>query len=118
VTANDGAYAILTEEKVREVLKDFGVTAKEAEIYIFLAKHGTLKAREISRGAKTHKALVYRILASLENKGLVTPTLEAPARFTTVNFEALIDLNIKAKREEAALLENTKKELLDYWKKA
>jgi sugar-specific transcriptional regulator TrmB len=116
VTANEGACAKLTEEKVREVLKDLGATAKEAEIYIFLAKHGTLKAREISKRAKTHKALVYRILASLENKGLVTPTLEAPARFTTVNFETLIDLNIKAKREEAALLENKKKELLDYWK--
>ncbi|HLN89597.1 MAG TPA: helix-turn-helix domain-containing protein, partial [Candidatus Binatia bacterium] len=106
----------MTEDKVREVLKDFGVTAKEAEIYIFLAKHGALKGGEISKRAKTHKALVYRILSSLENKGLVAPTLEAPARFTAVNFETLIDLNIKAKREEAALLENTKKELLGYWK--
>jgi sugar-specific transcriptional regulator TrmB len=116
VTANIGVRVKLAEEKVSELLKDFGVTAKETEIYIFLAKHGALKAIEISKRAKTHKALVYRILASLENKGLVTPTLEAPARFTAVNFETLIDLNIKAKREEAALLENAKKEMLHYWK--
>ena len=116
MTANDGFWAKLTEEKVREVLKDFGVTAKEVEIYFCLAKHGALRGGEISKRSKTHKALVYRILDSLQGKGLVTKTLEAPARFTAVNFETLIDLNIKAKREEAALLENTKKELLDYWK--
>jgi sugar-specific transcriptional regulator TrmB len=116
VTANSGVGVRLTEEKVKGVLRDFGVTEKEAEIYLFLAKHGVLRGGEISRRSKTHKALVYRILASLQSKGLVTPTLEAPARFTAVNFETVIDLNIKAKREEAALLENTKKELLSYWK--
>ena len=106
----------MTEEKIRAVLRDFGVTEKEAEIYLFLAKQGVLKGGEISRRSKTHKALIYRILASLQSKGLVTHTLEAPARFMAVNFETVIDLNIKAKREEAALLENTKKELLGYWK--
>jgi sugar-specific transcriptional regulator TrmB len=106
----------LTEEKIRAVLRDFGVTEKEAEVYLFMAKHGVLRGGEISRRSNTHKALIYRILASLQRKGLVTPTLESPARFMAVNFENVIDLNIKAKREEAALLENTKKELLEYWK--
>ncbi len=106
----------MTEDRVRAVLRDFGVTEKEAEIYLFLAKHGTLKGGEISKRSKTHKALVYRILKNLENKGLVTPTLESPARFAAVNFETVIDLNIKAKQDEATLLENTKKELLSYWK--
>lgn len=106
----------VTEEKIREVLRDFGVTEKEAEIYLFMAKHGVLRGGEISRRSKTHKALIYRILANLQKKGLVTLTLEAPVRFMAVNFETVIDLNIKAKREEAALLENAKKELLGYWK--
>jgi sugar-specific transcriptional regulator TrmB len=117
VTANVRACTKLTEERIREVLRDFGVTEKEAEIYIFLAKHGALRGGEISKRSKTHKALVYRILTSLQSKGLVTPTLEAPARFTVVNFETVIDLKIKAKREEATLLEKTKRELLSYWKK-
>lgn len=105
----------MTEEKVRAVLRDFGVTEKEIEIYLFLAKHGVMKGGEISKKAKTHKALVYRILSSLQSKGLVTPTLESPARFAAVNFETIIDLNIESKRDEAALLEKTKKELLSYW---
>lgn len=48
---------------------------------------------------------------------MVETTLESPARFTAVQFEKFIDLSIKAKQEEAAQLENTKNELLNYWKK-
>lgn len=106
----------MAEEKIEEVLRDFGVTAKEAEIYIFLAKHGALKGGEISKRTKTHKALVYRILSSLQGKGLVTATLEVPARFAAVNFEAIIDLRIKSKQEEARQLEDARKDLLSYWK--
>jgi sugar-specific transcriptional regulator TrmB len=107
----------LSEESVRRVLKDLGLTEKETDIYIFLAKHGTLKGGEIAQKAKTHKALVYRILGKLQGKGLVKSTLEAPARFAAEPFETILDMNIKAKQEEAALLENTKNELLSYWNK-
>ncbi len=106
----------MTEDRIREAFRDFGVTEKETVIYTYLAKHGALRGGEISKGSKTHKALVYRILESLQSKGLITKTLEAPARFVAVNFETVVDLKIKAKREEATLLENTKKELLSYWK--
>ena len=116
MTANLKAHTNLSEEIAREVLRDFGVTKKEAEIYLFLAKHGSLTSGEITKRSKTHKAVVYRTLASLQSKGLVTPTLEAPARFTAVNFETIIDLNIRAKQEEARKLESTKKELLNYWR--
>jgi sugar-specific transcriptional regulator TrmB len=106
----------LSEESIKKVLKNFGATEKEAEVYIFLAKHGVLKGGEIVKQTKTHKALVYRILGSLQRKGLVESTLEAPARFTAVPFETILDLNIKAKQEEAAQIETQKKELLSYWK--
>jgi sugar-specific transcriptional regulator TrmB len=107
----------LSEETVRKVLKDFGLTDKETDVYIFLAKHGVLKGGEISKQAKTHKALVYRILKSLQAKGLVESTLEFPARFTAIPFETVIDLNIKAKQEEAAQIKERKMELLNYWRK-
>jgi hypothetical protein len=106
----------MSEDAIRQVLKDFGTTEKEAEIYIFLAKHGALKGGEIARKANTHKALVYRILGNLQAKGLVKATLEVPARFIAEPFESVLDLNIKSRQEEATLLENKKTELLSYWK--
>ena len=107
----------MSEEGVRKVLKTFGLTEKETDVYVFLAKHGVLKGGEISKQTKTPKALIYRILKSLQTKGLVESTLEFPARFTVVPFENVIDLNIITKQEEAAQIAAQKKELLNYWQK-
>jgi len=107
----------LGDEKVRKVLKNFGLTEKETEVYIFLAKHGVLRSGEISKGIKTHRAEVYRMLKSLQSKGLVQSTLESPTRFTTVPFETILDSFIKTKREEAASVESAKQDLLDDWKR-
>jgi sugar-specific transcriptional regulator TrmB len=105
------------EETIEKALKNFGLTETEAEVYIFLAKHGVLKIREIARQMKKDRAQVLRILKSLQSKGLVEATLEVPTRYTAVSFERVIDSRIKAKRDEAALIESTKNELLSYWKK-
>ncbi len=102
----------MSEEKLRNVLRSFGATEKEAETYIFLAKHGILKGGEIAKRTKTHKGLTYRILGNLQRKGLVEATLEAPARFAAVPFEAVLDLNIKIRQEETARIEAQKIDLL------
>jgi len=107
----------MSEDDVKKVLKDFGLTQKETEIYIFLAKHSPIKGGEIVKRTKTHRALIYRILGSLQNKGLVESTLESPTRFQAAPFEAILDQSIKTKKEEAAQIENKKIELLNYWNK-
>jgi sugar-specific transcriptional regulator TrmB len=107
----------LEKDPVRCVLIDFGLTEKEVTTYVFLAKHGPMKGGEIAKLTKTQKAQTYRMLKSLQSKGLVETTLESPARFAAVQFEKFIDLNIKTKQEEALLLEKTKSELLEHWRK-
>ena len=104
------------EENVKRVLKEFGLTETQAEVYLVLSKRGVLKGTEIARQIKKDKAQVYHILKSLQAKGLVESTLEAPVRFAPVPFEKVVDSSINAKREEAARIENAKEELFDYWK--
>jgi len=106
----------LGEESVRGILNSFGITEKESEVYIFLARHGVLKCGEIAKGMKRHTAQIYRVLKILQNKGLIEATLESPTRFTAVSFETIINLSIKAKQDEATQIEKTKKDVLDYWK--
>ncbi len=106
----------MVEEPIKKILKDFGLTEKESEVYIFLSKHGVLKCGEISKAMKRHKAQIYRILKILQSKGLLEITLESPARFVPVSFEKVLDSSIKAKHEEAALMEKKKKEVIEYWK--
>lgn len=106
----------MAEEAIKKILQDFGLTRKESDVYIFLSKHGILKCNDIAKGMKRHKAQIYRILKILENKGLVETTLEAPARFVPIPFEKVLDLSIKAKHDEVALMEKTRKEVDSYWK--
>ena len=107
----------LLENTVEKALHNFGLTEKEAQIYIYLAKHGVQKGGEISKKTKTAKAVVYRILKILHRKGFVESTLESPVRFKAVPFEAILDLEIKAKQEEARQIEKAKEELLTDWGK-
>jgi sugar-specific transcriptional regulator TrmB len=107
----------LSEESIKETLNEFGLTKREAEVYIFLAKHGVLKVREISKQTKMPNALVYRILKSLERKGVVEATLESPVRFAAIAFETVLEMSIRAKREEAEQIEKKKRVLLEDWKR-
>jgi sugar-specific transcriptional regulator TrmB len=112
-----GEVAGLGEEPVRKVLRSLGLTEKEAEVYIFLAKHGVQRSGEIGKRIKTDRSEVYRILKSLQTKGLVEVTLEVPTRFTAVPFETILDSFIKSKRDEAASVETAKRELLSYFER-
>ena len=104
------------EEQIKQLLKDFGLTDTETEVYLFLSKQGALKGTEIAKRIKKDKAQIYHILRSLQTKGLVESTLEAPVRFAPVAFESVVESTIKAKKDEAQRIETTKNELLSYWK--
>lgn len=106
----------MSRKTIIKALKDFGLTQKESEIYVFLAKHGVLTGGEISKLTKNHRALVYRILQSLQKKGVVESTLESPVRFFSVPFEKVLDENIRIKQEEAISLVKAKTGLLSDWK--
>jgi CBS domain-containing protein/sugar-specific transcriptional regulator TrmB len=105
----------VTETEIISVLRDFGLTEKEAEVYLFLAKTGAQRAGEVSKRLKMHKAEVYRILEVLKSRALTEETLEFPARFVPVTFEHFLDMTIRAKREEAFNLEARKTKLLARW---
>lgn len=102
-------------ESIETALKNFGLTEKEGEVYLFLAKLGPQKTGQIAKQLNKNKGLIYRILKSLQKKGLVEATLEAPTRYTPVPFEKVIDSYIKTKREEASIIEESKNNLLFDW---
>jgi len=106
----------LGSENLRRILKSFGLTEKEMDIYIYIAQHGAQRSGEIAKGIKTHRAEIYRMLKSLQTKSIVQQTLESPTRFTAVPFETVIESFIKTKRQEADSVESTQQDLLEDWK--
>ena len=105
----------MSRENIRRALGEFGLTEKESEVYILLAREGVLKGLDISKRLRMHKAQVYTILKNLQSKGAVETTLEAPARFTAVPFENLLDLFIRTKKEQASSMEKQRDSLFSSW---
>jgi sugar-specific transcriptional regulator TrmB len=94
---------------------DFGLTQIDADIYLFLAKKGTQKGLEIRTALKLTKEQIYTSLKNMKSKGIISSTLEHPARFIALPFEKVLDLFIKAKVEETQRLQQTKDEILANW---
>lgn len=110
-----GARYVLRGKTVEETLRSFGLTGKEMEIYIFLAKYGIQKGGEIAKKTKIAKPVVFRTLKILQRKGFIESTLESPTRHCAVPFETILDLNIRTKHEEAQQIEAAKADLLGDW---
>jgi sugar-specific transcriptional regulator TrmB len=105
----------LSQETVLNTLVNFGLTQIEAQIYIFLAKKGAQKGRDIRKALKITKQQLYPSLRKLQNKGIVSSTIEHPARFSALTFEKVLDLFIRAKVEETKRLQQSKDEILTKW---
>lgn len=98
------------------MLRNFGLTNIEADVYFFLSKHGAAKCSYIAKQINKDKGQIYQILRRLQNKMLVESTLESPVQYTAVAFERVVESAIKEKREEAELIEGAKQNLVDCWK--
>jgi sugar-specific transcriptional regulator TrmB len=103
------------QEKILKTLLSLGLKQLDAEVYIFLAKRGPIKAKDAAKALKISKQRVYPIIKNLQGKGIVNATLEHPARFSAIPLEKMLDLFVKAKMEEAQRIQQNKDEILSDW---
>jgi sugar-specific transcriptional regulator TrmB len=106
----------LSLERVLKTLEGFGLSRTDAEVYIYLAKKGSRKGRELANALQITKQQLYPILKNLKNKGIVTVSPERPALFSAVAFEKVLELLITIKMDQAKAIKETKKELLNTWR--
>ena len=103
-------------ERVLKTLEGFGLSRTDAEVYVYLAKKGSKKGRELANALQITKQQLYPSLKNLKNKGIVTVSCERPALFSAVAFEKVMELLITVKMEQAKAFEETKKQLMDNWR--
>lgn len=96
---------------------DFGLTQVDAAVYVLLAKKGLQKALDMRKALKLSKEQLYSSLKNMKNKGIISSTIEHPARFSALPFEKVLDLFITAQMEETRRLEKSKEEILSNWRK-
>jgi sugar-specific transcriptional regulator TrmB len=101
---------------VLKTLDGFGLSRKDAEVYVYLAKKGPLRVVEVATALKLSKQKVYHILKNLQNKGIVTSYFEHAAVFSALPLDEVLELYIKLNVEQAQAMNETKEELLDIWR--
>jgi sugar-specific transcriptional regulator TrmB len=105
----------LSLERILDTLMSFGLKRTDAQVYIYLAKKGPQKGRDLSNALKLPKQQLYLCLNCLKHKKLINSTPNLPALFSAVPFEEALDLLVKAKLEEAQRTQqNTDKALCDW----
>jgi sugar-specific transcriptional regulator TrmB len=105
----------LSQEQVLKTLLGIGLTRLDSQVYIYLAKRGSQKGRDLLKGLKMQRQQLYRSLKNLQSKGIVSGTFEHPARFSAISFDKVVDLYIKSKMAEAQLIQERKGEILTSW---
>lgn len=78
---------------MREELMKYGLSAKEADVYLACIKSGDVSANRISELSGIRRSTVYEVIESLKKKGLVKSfSKDKKLYFSAVEPTALIDL--------------------------
>jgi sugar-specific transcriptional regulator TrmB/CBS domain-containing protein len=105
----------LSEKDVTKFLQILGLSKREIQVYMFLAKSGVQSTSFVAKRLKMERVQAYRTFKKLQEKGFIEATLERPTRFTIVPFEALVDSFINTKKNEVTNLTDQKQSLLTAW---
>jgi sugar-specific transcriptional regulator TrmB/CBS domain-containing protein len=105
----------LSEKDVTRFLQILGLSKREIQVYMFLAKSGVQSTSFVAKRLKMERVQAYRTFKKLQEKGFIEATLERPTRFTIVPFQNLVDAFINAKKNEVVSLNEQKQNLLSAW---
>jgi sugar-specific transcriptional regulator TrmB len=108
---SNGACGI-EAEPCAKLLSELGLGKKEAQLYVHLLKYGPKRAGDLARSLKTYRLQVYRTLASLTDKTIVTAKRESPAVYTAIDLEDALDAVLLQHQRELRRMEAIKRELI------
>ncbi|MBS3176381.1 hypothetical protein J4457_04040 [Candidatus Woesearchaeota archaeon] len=93
---------MLVNEKLIDQLKDLGLNAYEAKIWVALLSRGIATAGELSDISQVPRSRTYDVLESLERKGFIVMKLGKPIKYIAVKPEDVLE-RVKEKAEEEKL---------------
>ena len=106
----------MSEKDITKFLQALGLSKREVQIYMFLAKSGVQSTSFAAKRLKMERVQAYRTFKKLQEKGFIEATLERPTRFTIVSFETLLENFIASRRSEVASLTEQKESLISSWR--
>ena len=96
-------------ELILKALIRLGLSRLEAEVYVYIAKMGSQKAKDLDGALNYSKNQIYKSLRMLTEKALVT---KEGIKFSAIPFEEALDLLIEREKKQANHIKESKKRLL------
>jgi sugar-specific transcriptional regulator TrmB/CBS domain-containing protein len=106
----------LSEKDITKFLQVLGLSKREIQVYMFLAKSGVQSTSFVAKRLKMERVQAYRTFKKLQEKGFIDATLERPTRFAIVPFEKLMEAFINSKKSEIDSLNEQKAGLINSWR--
>lgn len=91
----------------------FGLTEREADLYLALLRRGPATARELTKEPNLDRVLGYRLLEAMKERGVLQVTAERPRRFLPISPRLLVERVVRLRREALSQDEARGKELAD-----
>jgi sugar-specific transcriptional regulator TrmB len=101
-----------THGRAEQILRELGLTHSQAKVYIALSRLGKSRtAKEASNSSHVARQDVYRIIAELQQIGLVEKVIANPTRFKPTPIREALSLLLEKRRSEIASLQEEAFEL-------
>ncbi|MEM4243856.1 MAG: helix-turn-helix domain-containing protein [Candidatus Bathyarchaeia archaeon] len=95
------------EEELFQILTRLGLTTSQVKVYIELLELEKASGKTTAKYSKMARQEVYRVLAELQEKGLVEKIITRPTEYKPVSVEDCLSILIDSKKSEIS--ENQKK---------
>jgi sugar-specific transcriptional regulator TrmB len=102
---------VTTDDEFTRRLIGFGLSEKEAQLYLHLLKHGPKTPSPLAKSLQTYREDVHRTLTSLIEKGMVRPSLDSPTVYAAIDLDTALGSALQKQQSELREMEARKREL-------
>ena len=100
-----------TDDAFTRRLIGFGLSEKEAQLYLHLLKYGPKTPSPLAKSLQTYREDVHRTLMSLIEKGMVRPSLDSPTVYAAIDLDTALGSALQKQQSELREMEARKREL-------
>jgi len=108
----NNAACSINAEPCTKLLSEFGLSEKEAQLYVHLLKYGPKRAGDLARSLKTYREDAYRRCARLIDAGMIVKSAGDSSRYAPVDLDEALDAALMSRQCELRRLQTVKHELV------
>jgi HTH-type transcriptional regulator, sugar sensing transcriptional regulator len=101
------------QQALVEKLEAFGLSTKEAHLYVILLKYGPKTTGELAKLLHSYRVDIYRLVETLTEKGMVEESVEKPTKYAAVAVEAALTGAMMQHAYELRWMEENRDEVLE-----